>query len=167
MKDGLLKPLLTAVLQNSDPDFKHAIDSPMVETVAGLEKRKMVEVSYHTHRLNFEKTIIELHGIITSIREEDDNDIHIELKDNSMGDSTVCCEAVDPNDAIAATSPYLEYFRAVRKTAVQLNRGDKVTIIGVLFEDKYHTPHKYRIRNFLEVHPILKIIVFLPNRHET
>jgi hypothetical protein len=43
------------------------------------------------------------------------------------------------------------------KTITDGFNPDEITIIGVLFQDKFHKPDRLRIRNFLEVHPILLI----------
>ncbi|HVA98580.1 MAG TPA: hypothetical protein VNG53_06765 [Bacteroidia bacterium] len=125
-------------------------------SVESLEKIKIIRVGYNTPRMDFEKNIITVSGTIVSMRLEKDGDIHIELMDNSI-DSTIACEAVDPNDDVVEKSPFLEKFKIVKEKISNLKKGDQVSITGALFQDKFHKPFKMRIRNFLEVHPILII----------
>ena len=132
-------------------------------TVAKIEIIKKVKIRNTQPRLNFEKQVIQITGTISRIQLEKgttkspgDMDYHIEVTDGTMSDSTMVCEAVDPNDQSASSSPYISNFKAVRKIAEQLKVGDKVIFTGMLFQDKYHSPSPHRTRNFLEMHPIIK-----------
>lgn len=124
-------------------------------TVARIHNRVKIPVRNTQPRLNFERQIVRISGTITRIQHEDDGDYHIEISDGTLGDSTVVCEAVDPSNAVTATSPYVDKFQQVRNVASSLHVGDKATFTGLLFQDKFHSPSKSRTRNFVEIHPIL------------
>ncbi len=136
--------------------FKPDMSDPVPESVAVLGKRKIIRVGNNTPRMGLERTIIKVSGTVVGLPAETDGDIHVELKDNSS-DSTIACEAVNPDDSVVERSPYLDKFKIVRAKVAGLKIGDQVTFTGVLFQDKYHNPTKMRIRNFLEVHPILSV----------
>ena len=131
-------------------------------TVAKIEPIAKVRIKDTQPRLNFEKQVIKITGTVSRIQLEKgtaskpgDMDYHIEVTDDSM-DSTFVCEAVNPNDESAKKSNYVTEVKKDRAIAKKLKVGDKVTFIGVLFQDKYHKPSPLRTRNFLEMHPILK-----------
>jgi len=124
-----------------------------VKTIHAKEKTRVKDTQ---PRLNFETQIVSITGTITTIKLEGDGDYHIEISDNTLGDSTFVCEAVDPANAITLHSAYINDFKRVRIVAETLKVGDKITFTGILFQDKYHKPSPHRTRNFLEMHPILK-----------
>jgi hypothetical protein len=111
-----------------------------VDEIRRIPKQK---VSSNTPRLEIEKACVALTGVITSIRYEDDGDIHYELRD-STSDSTIVCEVT-------------ENFPKVRSMLSTYMAGDTVTMIGFLFQDKVHSPSKLRTRNFIEIHPVIEI----------
>jgi hypothetical protein len=125
-------------------------------TIDELRMFPKVKVGNTTPRLESEKMRIAVEGIVISKRKEADGDWHIEIRDESS-DSTIVCEAIDPTDSIAFTSPYIVNFVEASAAADRLKVGNRVKIQGIFFQDKYHSPSKYRIRNFLEIHPILSI----------
>ena len=139
--------------------FKPNFKSKQKVTVNKMHERTKIPVKSAQPRLNFEKKLATITGTVVRIKLESgidgDNDYHIEIADGTLDDSTVVCEAVDPEDSSAATSPMLSRFEKVRKLAKQLKLGDKVTFTGLLFQDKYHSPSQHRTRNFVEIHPIL------------
>lgn len=123
-------------------------------SVAIIEKTSKVPVRNTQPRLNFEKRVITIRGKITRLILESDGDYHIEISDGSLGDSTIVCEAVNPQAAVNSTC--YTYIRSVRNTVTHLSLNENVEFTGMLFQDKYHNPSPNRIRNFLEIHPILK-----------
>jgi hypothetical protein len=125
-------------------------------TVAKIEPKPKIGVRNTQPRLNFEKQLITITGTISRIALEADGDYHIEVTDGSVGDSTLVCEAVDPTNSVTAQSPSINDFIAVRKVVQNLKKGNKVRFTGMLFQDKSHSPSPFRIRNFLEIHPIIK-----------
>lgn len=131
-------------------------DQVIKVTVAKIESKAKIGVRNTQPRLNFEKQVISVTGTISRKALEADGDFHIEVTDGSIGDSTLVCESVDPENSAAAQSPVISNFRTVRQIVKNLKVGDKVRFTGMLFQDKYHSPSQFRIRNFLEIHPILK-----------
>jgi hypothetical protein len=129
--------------------------APIKKTVADLAILPVTKVGNQTVRLPKEKSLIEISGVITRIAKEADGDLHIEIKGNYK-DSTLVCEFVDPLNEMAAESPYLKKFIAARRTILGKKIGDSITVTGVLFQDKFHSPSPHRIRNFLEIHPVLE-----------
>lgn len=131
-------------------------------TVKQMHSKKRTKVKDTQPRLKFEKQVVQITGTITRIVPETgadgDGDYHIEISDNSLGDSTFVCEAVDPENSITKKSPYLGNFIKVRSVVKDLKKGDSVTFTGIIFQDKYHSPSPLRTRNFIEMHPIIKAI---------
>lgn len=130
--------------------------TPKVVSVSQVGKVTKIKVRNATPRMKHEHNTITLKGVVSRIALETDGDYHIEVK-QSGSDSTVACEAVDPTNTITATSPFINDFKTVRSKAKTLKVGSHVTITGVMFQDKYHNPSPNRTRNFVEIHPILKI----------
>jgi hypothetical protein len=118
------------------PDFNHI----QKVTVAKLEFKPKIRIKNTQPRLNMEKQMVRITGTISRIKLEGgatgDNDYHIEVTDGTMGDSTIVCEAVDPDDSSATASPMHNKFITVRKLAKKLKVGDKVSFTGMLFQDK-------------------------------
>lgn len=137
--------------------FKPSLSSAKTTTVKKIGAMPRIRVKNTQPRLNFEKQVFKITGTVSRKTLENDGDYHIELSDGSLGDSTIACESVDPANDSAKKSSLLPKFKSVRMKAKSLSVGDKVTITGVLFQDKYHNPSPLRIRNFKELHPILKI----------
>ncbi len=135
--------------------FSPAMNAPAKITVAAIEPKVKIPVRNTQPRLNFEKRLVKITGTIKRKSLETDGDYHIEISDGTLGDSTFVCESVDPNNSIAATSPYVANFKNVRNVLNTKNVGDRVTFTGLLFQDKFHSPSKNRTRNFVEMHPIL------------
>jgi hypothetical protein len=125
-------------------------------TVAQIEVKPKIPVRNTQPRLNFEKQLVVLTGTVKRCAHEADGDYHIEVSDGSIDDSTMVCEAVDPENSAAAQSPVLADFKAVRAVVTTIKVGMKVKFTGLLFQDKFHSPSPLRTRNFVEIHPILK-----------
>ncbi len=124
-------------------------------TIAQIEPKPKIPVRNTQPRLNFEKQIVSITGTVSRISLEADGDYHIEITDESMGDSSLVCEAVNPSLPVAAKSKMVSRFRSVYKIAKNLNVGDSVEFTGLLFQDKFHSPSPPRTRNFVEMHPVL------------
>lgn len=80
--------------------------------VAKIKPIPKVPIRNTQPRMNFEKQVIQITGSISRIQLEKgtaaksgDMDYHIEVTDGTMNDSTMVCQAVDPNDKSASTSP--------------------------------------------------------------
>ncbi len=125
-------------------------------SVASIARIAKIGVRNTQPRLNFEKRVITITGTITRIKLETDGDYHIEVSDGTLNDSTLVCEAVNPDLPVAKKSPMVSKFTSVRTVVSNLKKDDQVIFTGILFQDKYHSPSPNRTRNFLEIHPILK-----------
>ena len=124
-------------------------------TVADLEKLPLIKVGNQTVRLPSEKVLIQMTGKIIRKSLEADGDYHVEISDVSCKDSTVATEFVSPADKYAKESPYIENFTKVRAFILGKKVGDRITVTGLEFQDKFHSPSPHRIRNFKEIHPVL------------
>jgi hypothetical protein len=139
------------------------LSHPKKVTVASMAAiRRNKGVRNNQPRLNFEKTVIKITGTITRIQLEKgttakpgDMDYHIEISDGTLTDSTLVCEAADPNDVAMANSTEKVRIKKVRDVVKNLKVGDRVVFTGIEFEDKIHSPSPNRTRNFIEMHPIL------------
>jgi len=143
------------ITDNFEPNF-HSVKKI---TVATIQPKVKIGIKNTEPRLQMEKQMVSITGTVTRLKLESgmtgDNDYHIEVSDGTVGDSTIVCEAIDPEDSTAATSPMLPRFLKVRNFVKNLKVGDKVKFTGILFQDKYHSPSQNRTRNFVEIHPIL------------
>jgi len=99
-----------------------------------------VRVGNTTPRMDREKEVVRIEGTISRIQLENDGDYHIEVTDGTLGDSTADCEIP-------------EVFAELHSYASHKKVGDPITVIGPLFQDKFHKPSKWRTRNFWEIHP--------------
>lgn len=128
------------------------------ETVKEIRDIEPSPFHINQPRYDFEKSVVTLTGVVKRRVLEADGDYHIEIQDESL-DSTVACEAVDPQNEITKTSSSIDLFKNVRLTATSLKVGDSISITGLLFQDKRHSPSPLRTRNFVEIHPILSLSV--------
>ena len=142
------------------PDLSHA-KKVTVASMGAIVRNKGVK--NNQPRLNLEKSVIKITGTIARIELEKgttakpgDMDYHIEISDGTLGDSTLVCESVDPDDPAVANSSEKDRIKEVRDVVKTLKVGDKVRFVGIEFEDKIHSPSPHRTRNFIEMHPILK-----------
>lgn len=135
--------------------FSPVISSATKTTVAKMAKKAKVGVRNNTPRMNFEKKVVRITGTIAKKVHESDGDFHIEVTDGTLGDSTLACESVDPANSAAANSPFVTQFQSVRGVIEGKKVGDKVTLTGVIFQDKKHGKPTKRTGNYLEMHPIL------------
>jgi hypothetical protein len=121
--------------------------------IIDLQNLKIIKVGKQTPRLAMEKNLISVTGTVTKHVLEADGDWHTEINDGSTTHS-LPCEAVDPNDKIAKTSPYIKDFIAVHEVINSVKVGDKIEITGIEFQDNKHGTVTERIPNFDEIHPI-------------
>ena len=148
MKDRDVKILSDGFI----PDLTQVKQVTVAET-GSIPRNKGVK--NNQPRLNFEKTVIQITGTVKRKALESDGDFHIEVSDGSLDDSTLVCEAPDPNDSSVMLSTEKDSIAAVRNVVQNLHVGDRVTFTGIEFEDKIHSPSPHRTRNFIEMHPIL------------
>jgi len=123
-------------------------------TVSEVEKYPLTKVGNATARLPQEKQLITVRGKIVRHTLEQDGDCHTEVNDGTSKYS-LPCEAVNPNDKTAKTSPYIKEFTSVRSVINSAKLGDEIEITGVSFQDKKHGKITARTPNYFEIHPIL------------
>lgn len=128
-------------------------------TVAEMHTWPRQKVGNTTPRMSTEKQVVTITGTITRMALEADGDYHIEVSDGTLSDSAMVCECVDPTLPVAAKSPFISQFKAVRAVVSKCKVGTKVNFTGVLFQDKFHSPSPKRTRNFIEIHPIIKAVI--------
>lgn len=132
------------------PDLTHV----QKVTVRSIEALPLVKVGHETPRMKSEEQVLQITGTIQRIKLEADGDVHAEVTDDTM-DSTVVCEVVDP--LYSTKSVMLTKLEAARLAAKRLEVGDKVTFVGLRFQDVFHSPSPHRTRNFIELHPVLGV----------
>lgn len=126
-----------------------------LEHVSSIAAMPLEHVTRTTPRLKSEEQVVELTGTITRIAHEADGDYHIEIADGTLDDSTVVCEAVDPR--YSTESAFLPELEAARLAAKRLRVGERMTFVGLEFQDIPHSPSPMRTRNFREIHPVLYV----------
>jgi len=154
---GYRKPV-----KNLTDGFKPNIKSSQRFDAPELMELPYTALSDTASRLLIEKNIFSIMGKVRKIKKEDDSDIHIEIQ-LANSDSTIVCESIKPQDS----SEYNYLFEGVRRIAQKLKVGSIVIISGLLFQDFFHNPSQYRLRNFLEIHPILGIDVIRNGEKKT
>ncbi len=142
---------ITAVLSHEREPVKNLLDgfipdttNVRVYTVKEIASFKRVRVGNSNPRMESEKQVMQLSGTVSRISLETDGDYHIEITDGSLKDSTAVCEVPS-------------CFKSVHKQASVIKKGQKITVTGIKYQDKFHSPSPHRTRNFVEIHPVYKI----------
>lgn len=149
-------------------------DSVVQTSVTSLASLPRVSVSRTTPRLPEERIVYSIDAIVTDYKKEEDQDVHIVVKDPTS-DSTMVVELPSTECPEIAVTPHANKYDS-SLAWIKSNIGNPTTsfkeanrpvrIVGVLFRDRYHG-QRGMAANAVELHPILSIGEATPMRvHE-
>lgn len=147
-------------------DIKLCLDSaayeidtiPIITTVDSIGSFDIPEANRKTPRLDIEKKVFTITGLVHKVSHHRDGDWKIKLISDK--EKYINCEAPNIGCEHAVNSPFYDKFVKVREFIDPIGEdleGQVITITGVAFHDIDHPYPRNAADNELELHPILDI----------
>lgn len=129
--------------------------TPISISIEALGEIKVPKIHWETGRLDLELKTYRVRGIVDTVEDKLDGDIHIRLK---SGDKYLITEVPNPTCEFAKASKWNATFLKVIDF-IEANKleGKEVEITGVAFVDVDHHYKRLTAANNIELHPIIKI----------
>lgn len=151
-KCGVDRWLVKTVL---DRDAGLISSSVVRTTVSKLNQIPMPEGLLPQQRrvIPVEVTTYQVEAVLLRIKQEDDSDLHLVLKDLN-NDETLIAEIPSPECAIG--SLHSDSFKNARNLVQDIDPGTKILVTGIGFFDKEHDQFGAS-SNGIEIHPVIRI----------